>query len=117
MKSTWRGYGLWADRCVYIWDAATARLLYKLPGHEGTVNEVRMRGDGTGWQREGRIAEWSGSVALGRRARDSRRATGSSVTLVIPLCSLRATQAVFHPTEPIVASAGSDKKVFLGELD
>jgi Prp8 binding protein len=23
---------------------------------------------------------------------------------------------VFHPTEPIVASCGSDKKIFLGEL-
>lgn len=51
------------DRMVYIWDAATRRLLYKLPGHSGSVNE-----------------------------------------------------AVFHPSEPIVASAGSDKQIYLGEL-
>ena len=25
-------------------------------------------------------------------------------------------QVIFHPTEPIVASCGSDKQIFLGEL-
>jgi Prp8 binding protein len=29
-----------ADRCVYIWDTTTRNLLYKLPGHHGSVNEV-----------------------------------------------------------------------------
>lgn len=29
-----------ADRFVYVWDTATTRILYKLPGHRGTVNEV-----------------------------------------------------------------------------
>jgi len=29
-----------ADRFVYIWDTATRRILYKLPGHRGSVNEV-----------------------------------------------------------------------------
>jgi Prp8 binding protein len=29
-----------ADRFVYIWDQATRRILYKLPGHRGSVNEV-----------------------------------------------------------------------------
>eukprot|EP00455_Lapot_gusevi_P037329 TRINITY_DN4171_c0_g1_i3.p1 TRINITY_DN4171_c0_g1~~TRINITY_DN4171_c0_g1_i3.p1 ORF type:complete len:388 (-),score=72.85 TRINITY_DN4171_c0_g1_i3:38-1132(-) len=29
-----------ADRMVYIWDAASRRLLYKLPGHAGSVNEI-----------------------------------------------------------------------------
>ncbi|KAK9814586.1 hypothetical protein WJX72_008235 [[Myrmecia] bisecta] len=52
-----------ADRMVYVWDTATRRLLYKLPGHTGSVNE-----------------------------------------------------AVFHPTEPIIASASSDKQIYLGEL-
>lgn len=52
-----------ADKMVYIWDAATRRMLYKLPGHTGSVNE-----------------------------------------------------AVFHPTEPIIGSAASDKQIFLGEL-
>ena len=29
-----------ADRNVFIWDANTRRILYKLPGHNGSVNEV-----------------------------------------------------------------------------
>jgi Prp8 binding protein len=52
-----------ADRNVCIWDVASRRLLYKLPGHNGSVNE-----------------------------------------------------ASFHPLEPIVASASSDKQLYLGEL-
>lgn len=30
-----------ADRTVCVWDAADAKLLYKLPGHQGTVLQVR----------------------------------------------------------------------------
>lgn len=30
------------DRSVVIWDAKTGKLLYKLPGHKGTVNDVRF---------------------------------------------------------------------------
>jgi Prp8 binding protein len=29
-----------ADRLVYVWDVQSRRLLYKLPGHAGSVNEV-----------------------------------------------------------------------------
>lgn len=29
-----------ADRMVYIWDTTSRRILYKLPGHKGSVNEV-----------------------------------------------------------------------------
>ena len=29
-----------ADRNVFVWDALTAEVLYCLPGHKGTVNEV-----------------------------------------------------------------------------
>lgn len=53
-----------ADRFVYIWDIPSRRILYKLPGHNGSVNDVD-----------------------------------------------------FHPTEPIVLSASSDKNLYLGELD
>ncbi|KAG5189907.1 WD40-repeat-containing domain protein [Tribonema minus] len=52
-----------ADRVVHIWDQPTGQELYYLPGHAGTVNDVR-----------------------------------------------------FHPSEPIVASCGSDKHIYLGEL-
>ncbi|CAD5180966.1 uncharacterized protein LOC135616786 [Musa acuminata AAA Group] len=52
-----------ADRMVYIWDTTTRRILYKLPGHNGSVNET-----------------------------------------------------MFHPTEPIIGSCGSDKQIYLGEI-
>ena len=29
-----------ADNFVYVWDAETERIKYKLPGHKGSVNEV-----------------------------------------------------------------------------
>mmetsp|Transcript_13103 Transcript_13103/g.38113 ORF Transcript_13103/g.38113 Transcript_13103/m.38113 type:complete len:352 (-) Transcript_13103:27-1082(-) len=52
-----------ADWNVYVWDAVSRKLLYKLPGHRGSVND-----------------------------------------------------AAFHPTEPIIGSASSDRSIFLGEL-
>ena len=52
-----------ACRNVFVWDFDSRRVLYKLPGHEGAVNEV-----------------------------------------------------TFHPKEPIIGSAGSDGKIYLGEL-
>lgn len=52
-----------SDRYVYVWDVASRKILYKLPGHNGSVNEV-----------------------------------------------------VFHPDEPILCSASSDRQLYLGEL-
>eukprot|EP00048_Salpingoeca_helianthica_P007401 m.109942 g.109942 ORF g.109942 m.109942 type:complete len:348 (-) comp14323_c0_seq4:24-1067(-) len=52
-----------ADRNVYVWDVGTQKLLYCLPGHKGSVNEVD-----------------------------------------------------FHPKEPVVLSASSDKRLFMGEI-
>nr|CAI5848418.1 unnamed protein product [Callosobruchus analis] len=53
-----------ADRFVYVWDTTSRRILYKLPGHNGSVNDVK-----------------------------------------------------FHPNEPILVSGGSDKQLYLGEID
>ncbi len=53
-----------ADRFVYVWDVHSKKILYKLPGHTGSVNEID-----------------------------------------------------FHPKEPIILSASSDKTLFMGELD
>lgn len=30
------------DRSVVVWDSKSGKLLYKLPGHKGTVNDVRF---------------------------------------------------------------------------
>uniref|UniRef100_A0A0N5ADH4 U5 small nuclear ribonucleoprotein 40 kDa protein n=1 Tax=Syphacia muris TaxID=451379 RepID=A0A0N5ADH4_9BILA len=53
-----------SDRFLYVWDVGSRGIVYKLPGHQGSVN---------------------------------------------------ATD--FHPKEPILLSAGSDKKIFLGEIE
>lgn len=53
-----------ACRSVVIWDVHSRRVLYKLPGHQGSVNDVQ-----------------------------------------------------FHPREPIILSASSDKHLFLGEIE
>lgn len=29
-----------ADRFVYVWDVSSRKILYKLPGHQGSVNET-----------------------------------------------------------------------------
>lgn len=68
LRCAWSGDGTRvtagsADRFVYVWDVATKRILYKLSGHNGSVNEVD-----------------------------------------------------FHPKEPVILSASSDKKIFLGEI-
>ncbi|XP_045478545.1 U5 small nuclear ribonucleoprotein 40 kDa protein isoform X2 [Harmonia axyridis] len=34
-----------ADRFVYVWDTTTRRVLYKLPGHNGSVNDVDFHRD------------------------------------------------------------------------
>ena len=52
-----------ADRNAYVWATETGTLVYCLPGHKGSVNDV-----------------------------------------------------VFHPQEPIIASASTDKTIFAGEL-
>ena len=51
-------------RNVIVWDTHSRRVLYKLPGHQGSVNEVQ-----------------------------------------------------FHPKEPIILSASSDRQLFLGEIE
>ncbi|CAH3196521.1 unnamed protein product [Porites evermanni] len=68
IKCSWSPDGLMissgsADRFVYVWDTNSRRILYKLPGHDGSVNDVD-----------------------------------------------------FHPNELILMSCGSDKKIYLGEL-
>ncbi|KAA1078778.1 hypothetical protein PGTUg99_014943 [Puccinia graminis f. sp. tritici] len=53
-----------ADRTLCVWNVNTGNILYKLPGHKGTV-----------------------------------------------------TSCAFHPKEPIIASGGVDRQIFLGEID
>ena len=34
-----------ADKFVYVWEVATGKMQYKLPGHKGSVNEVAFHPD------------------------------------------------------------------------
>lgn len=34
-----------ADRFLYIWDFETTEIMYKLPGHKGSVNDVAFHPD------------------------------------------------------------------------
>ncbi|KAK6740429.1 hypothetical protein RB195_008723 [Necator americanus] len=68
LKCGWSGDGKRitagsSDRFVYVWDVGSRHILYKLPGHLGSVNATDL-----------------------------------------------------HPLEPILLSAGSDKRIFLGEI-
>ena len=31
-----------ADSCVYVWDTASGKLKYKLPGHKGVVTDTKF---------------------------------------------------------------------------
>ena len=71
-----------ADRIVHIWDSTTAQPLYYLPGHKGSVNQVRP----------------------------------ACCCLVFSSFPSFLSQVIFHPSQRIIASCGSDKQIFLGEL-
>lgn len=75
------------DRSVVVWDAKTAKLLYKLPGHKGTVNDVRFAPNG--------------------------EPIGEHPTHNAHICS---TCAVLTNTLCLVVSASSDRTLILGEL-
>lgn len=97
-----------ADRMVNIWDAKTRGLLYRLPGHNGSVNEVvfhpKVSGVGTRAQRQGGAAA---GITQGGVRQQGGCLVGDNVPPPPgpPPCQ-----------EPIVASASSDKTIYLGEL-
>lgn len=50
IRGSWSKDGLYVacgsiDKCVYIWDTATRKIVQRLGGHTGTVTQVSM-GDG-----------------------------------------------------------------------
>ena len=47
LRGCWSRDGLYVcsgsiDRCVYIWDTTTRKIVQKLGGHNGTVTQVSM---------------------------------------------------------------------------
>jgi WD40 repeat protein len=51
------------DRSVVVWDFRTGKLLYKLPGHKGTVNDVRFSPNNEPISESHRICFMSSPVA------------------------------------------------------
>lgn len=47
LRCSWAGDGSRvacgsADWCVYVWSRDTGKIIYRLPGHKGSVNEVDL---------------------------------------------------------------------------
>jgi Prp8 binding protein len=82
-----------SDRSVHIWDVPSGQELYYLPGHKATINEVRPAT---------RIPAKPCWFVHGGPTRAHRLFVDE--------------QVVFHPKEPVIASGGSDKQIYLGEL-
>jgi Prp8 binding protein len=45
LRAAWSGDGSYvaagaADKCVYVWDVTSRQIKYRLPGHNGSVNDV-----------------------------------------------------------------------------
>ena len=52
IRASWDGQGKriaagGGDGAVTVWDSTSGRMLHKLPGHKGTVNDVRISPDGS----------------------------------------------------------------------
>ena len=77
-----------ADRFVYVWDTATRRILYKLPGHLGSVNDVDFH-----------LIEPIGKTTLYTVRLDHFQ--------ISSCCPLNVS----------VLSASSDKSIYLGEFE
>ena len=76
-----------ADRLAYVWDYESGAVKYALPGHTGEEGAGREEGVGV-WPQ----------------------------TACLPAAGI-VHEVAWHPTEPIIASASADKKVFLGEIE
>ena len=81
-----------ADRFVYVWDTATRRILYKLPGHLGSVNDVDFH-----------LIEPIGGYEYNFRERHATSHVSISTYTISFLVS--------------VLSASSDKSIYLGEFE
>lgn len=83
-----------------VWNSTTSKLIYYLPGHKGSVNDVSL-------------------VAMLIYYLIHIQCIYCLLLFFNILLFFRVgfNQVIFHPTEPIVASCGSDKTVLLGELE
>ena len=85
-------------RNVHVWDVDSQKLVYKLPGHLGSVNDVdfhRCRFKLLCWMKLR-----GGSIKF------------TPFDIIWLSCNLS-----FSSVEPIILSVGSDKNIYLGEFE
>ena len=78
-----------ADRTVVVWDVASRKMVYKLPGHKGiylfNIYFVLL------------CMDW--------------------IKLILGLGVGCVTEVDWHPKEPVLVSCSNDKTLFLGEVN
>lgn len=52
------------DRSVVVWETSSGKLLYKLPGHKGTVNDVRFSPGKEPISKSRSVSSWTSTVFL-----------------------------------------------------
>uniref|UniRef100_A0A7S1SP09 Anaphase-promoting complex subunit 4 WD40 domain-containing protein n=1 Tax=Tetraselmis chuii TaxID=63592 RepID=A0A7S1SP09_9CHLO len=102
------------DNTLRIWDmrpyAPEQRCTKVLTGHQHTFEKNLLKCD---WSPNGKkVTAGSGDKMVCIWDVDSCR-----LEYRLPGHTGSVNEAVFHPTEPIIGSCGSDKEIFLGELN
>lgn len=64
------------------------------------------------WSKQPRVFDWEPQIDF----RIIFKYTESQELYYLPGHKATVNEVVFHPVEPIIASASSDKTIFLGEL-
>ena len=93
-----------ADRTVVVWDAKSGKILYKLPGHRGTVNEVD-------WHPKEPIGKREFIPGEGRGGRGGR-GRWKVATHLTSVHVWGTTTQMFT-----VASCSTDRLIYLGEIE
>lgn len=101
------------DNTLRVWDlrpyAPKNRCAKIFTGHVHTFEKNLLRCD---WSSDGsRVAAGSGDRMVYVWDTSTR-----AVQYKLPGHTGSVNEVVFHPTEPIVASCGSDKQIYLGEI-
>jgi len=101
------------DNTIRVWDVRTLatgnRQRQQLTGHHHSFEQLLIR---SRWSPDG---NWIGSGSSDRYLHIWDAKSGQ-LTYSLPGHTGSVNDVSFHPLEPIVASASSDRKVYLGEL-
>ena len=101
------------DNTLRVWDvrpfAPAQRCTKVLSGHQHTVEKHLLK---CGWSADGRRV----TAGSGDRMACVWDVHAQALEYRLPGHTGSVNECTFHPTQPIVASASSDKTLFLGEI-